>query len=237
MYRLMLADDSSATQNIVTLAFKDMGYEVICLSDGVDVLEYISHSPVDLVLIDVDLPGIDGYQLCEVLQKDALTADIPVVLMGSIKSPVDRDRIQKHHPSALLEKPFETSELLELAERLLTERKQRFSVFLDLNEKGIAGNEMPCLEAVISSIRPETGTGSELPLNLGPEELKAATKVMPRKYLGGAEISVQETPGTLTEKEYSMVVDLVMEKLSGTLKSVVPEAADEVLKKKSRETD
>lgn len=235
MYRLMLADDSSATQNIVTLAFKGMDYEVICLSDGVDVLEYISHSPVDLVLIDVDLPGIDGYQLCEVLQKDTLTADIPVVLMGSIKSPVDQEKIRKHQPSALLEKPFETRELLELAERLLTEKEKRFSAALDLDDRVFAEAGLPCLEAVLSSIRPEVGAFPGLPANLGLDELSAATKVMPRKYLGGAEISIPEPRGTLTEKEYSMVVDLVLEKLSGTLKSVVPEAADEVLKKKSRE--
>jgi CheY-like chemotaxis protein len=231
----MLADDSSATQNIFTLAFKDIDYEVICLSDGVEVLEHISHSPVDLVLIDVDLPGIDGYQLCEVLKKDSLTAHIPVVLMGSIKSPVDREKIQKHQPSALLEKPFETRELLELVERLLTEKEKRYSVALDLDEGGIPIAELPCLEAVLSSISRETGALPELQANLGPDELRAATSVLPRKYLDGAATFTPETSCVLTEKEFSMVVDLVLEKLSGTLKSVVPAAADEVLKKKSRD--
>ncbi len=230
MYRLMLADDSNATQKIVTLAFKDTNYQVICLSDGVDVLEYISHSPVDIMLIDVDLPGIDGYQLSEMLQRDKFTADIPVVIMGSIRCPVDEDKIQGFQPSARLEKPFETSQLLEVVQRLLSDKNNQG--FIVRAEKGKACVQKTLSDAVISSICPDIQPDSGPMIDgLNLDQLQAGTRVMSRKYLGQDEPVEKVSERSLSENEYSMVVDLVLEKLSDTLKSVVPEAADEVMKK------
>jgi CheY-like chemotaxis protein len=229
MYRLMLADDSEATQKIVTLAFKDTNYQVICLSNGVDVLEYISHSPVDIMLIDVDLPGIDGYQLCETMLKDPQTADLPVVLLGSIKCPVDEDRVRDYPSSAKLEKPFETSQLLELVDQLLSDQGQQS--FISRSDKGTADVQEILFDAVAASICPDIRPDTAVIAGLGVDQLQAETKIMPRQYLGHEETAAEVSGRSLSEKEYSMVVDLVLEKISGSLKSVVPEAADEVLKK------
>jgi len=230
MYRLMLADDSSATQKIVTLAFNDSDYQVVCLADGRDALEYLSHSPVDIVLLDVALPGIDGYQLCKKLQQEPRTAAIPVVLMGSIRCPVDEGEIMDFQPAARLEKPFETSQLLELVESLLADRTKQEYIFRD--KTAASGAEEIIISAVVSSILSDLQTGTELIGGLGPDQLLAGTISLPRKYLDLDEPVEQGSESGLSEKEYALVVDLVMEKLAGTLKSVVPEAADEVLKKK-----
>ncbi len=230
MYRLMLADDSSATQKIVTLAFNDSDYQVVCLADGRDVMAYMSHSPVDIILIDVALPGIDGYQLCKKLQQEQLTSAIPVVLMGSIRCPVDEAEMPDFQPAARLEKPFETNQLLELVKSLLADRSNQKHIFWD--KKAASEAEEIIVSAVVSSIRSDLQPGTELIEGLGPDQLQAETKSLPRKYLGLDEPVEQEPGRALSEKEYSLVVDLVMEKLAGTLKSVVPEAADEVLKNK-----
>ena len=230
MYRLMLADDSSATQKIVTLAFNDSDYQVVCLADGRDVLEYMSHSPVDIILIDVALPGMDGYQLCRKMLQQPHTAAIPVVLMGSIRFPVDEAKMMDFQPAARLEKPFETSQLLELVKSLLADRKNHEHISRDKIAASGAGEVI--VSAVVSSIRSDLQTSTELIGGLGPDQLQAETNSLPRKYLGFDDPVEQEPGRALSEKEYSLVVDLVIEKLAGTLKSVVPEAADEVLKKK-----
>ncbi len=229
MYRLMLADDSRATQKIVTLAFKDPDYQVVCMADGRDVLEYLSHSPVDIMLLDVALPGMDGYQLCKKLQQEQLTAAIPIVLMGSIRCPVDEGKMLDFQPAARLEKPFETSQLMELVESLLADRENQGQISRDKN--GATEAEEIVFSSIISSIR-SVQPGTELIGGLGSDQLQAGTKSMYRKYLGINEPVAQEPESGLSEKEYALVVDLVIEKLAGTLKSVVPEAADEVLKKK-----
>ncbi len=229
MYRLMLADDSRATQKIVTLAFNDTDYQVVCLADGREVLEYLSHSPVDIILLDVALPGIDGYQLCKKLQQEQLTADIPVVLMGSIRYPVDEGEMMDFQPSAKLEKPFETWQLLELVKSLRAEKPLQERDFQD--KKTASEVDEIIVSAVVSSIYSDP-PAAELIQDLAPEQLQAGTKSLPRKYLGLDEPVEQEPGRVLSDKEYSLVVDLVMEKLAGTLKSIVPEAADEVLQKK-----
>ncbi len=219
MYRLMLADDSEATQRIVTLAFKDTSYHVICLSNGVDVLEYISHSPVDIMLIDVDLPGIDGYQLCETMLKNPQTADLPVVLLGSIKCRVDEGRVRDYPSSAKLEKPFETSQLLDLVEQLLSDRENQ--VFINRPEKGTTNVQEILFDAVAASICPDIKPDTAVIDGLGVDQLQAETKIMPRQYLGQEETAAEVSERSLSEKEYSMVVDLVLLELANGQETTV----------------
>lgn len=233
MYRLMLADDSEATQQIVTLAFKESSCQVICLANGVDVLDYISHSPVDIMLIDVDLPGIDGYQLCEILHQDKQTSDLPIVLMGSIRCPVDEEKARGLNYSAKLEKPFETIHLEKLVESLLPETARGSShppvfsgsSFLNESLSGI----------VLNSIDPESA-GKNLNMSgLSPEQLRAGTRTMTRTFVGEDEPCEEVPENRLTEEDYSKVVNLTLEKLTGKLKSIIPEAVDELISEKRRE--
>lgn len=233
MYRVMLADDSDATQKIFSLAFKDLDYELIRANDGVDALEYISHSPVDLVLADVGLPVIDGYQLCGALHKDPLTSSVPVILMGSIRFPVDHDRIQGIGCSGILEKPFETSELEALVTKLLgAERKAEVkTAFSD----GLSGTPGTLADAIVNSICSETVSNPNLIPSLELKDLEARTRTLSRRHPREEEEPVrspEKSAAGLSEEDYTQVADLVIERISGTLKTIIPEAANEVLDKK-----
>ncbi len=229
MYRLLLADDSEAAQRIVSLAFREPDYQVICRSDGAGALGYASRYPVDLALIDVGLPGIDGYKLCGILQENPLTAGIPLVLLGSIRCPVDEAKMKDIQAAASLEKPFETGHLVALVSRLLRDSREG-RLKAESHGQG-PGIPVSLSEAVISAICEETITDPQLLEGLDSGSLQAETRPMPRLYLGEEE-APETIPGvTLSEHDYQEVADRVLEKLSGALRSVIPEAAGEVLGK------
>jgi len=235
MYRVMLADDSDATQRIFSLAFKDSDYDLIRANDGVDALEYISHSPVDLVLADVGLPVIDGYQLCEALQKDNLTSSIPVILMGSIRFPIDKERIQGIGCSGILEKPFETSQLENLVRELLEVGRGAEGATPVADLSGTPGT---LSDAIVESICSESVPRPELIPGLEMRDLEARTRVLPRSYLQDEEEPLEPSSETssnsLSEADYLQVADLVLDRISGTLRTVIPEAVMEVLDRKKQ---
>ncbi len=77
--KLLVADDSVTVQKVVDLTFSDEGCTVIAVSDGRGALEEIERSPPDIVLADVTMPGVNGYELCARIKRDERLRHIPVI--------------------------------------------------------------------------------------------------------------------------------------------------------------
>jgi CheY-like chemotaxis protein len=116
--RLLIADDSATTQKIIQLCFADEAAEVRAASDGVQAIDLFHAWRPDVVLVDVLLPGIDGYEICARIKQESQT---PVVLLVGTFEPFDFDRAEASGYDAYLTKPFDTTQLvrvtLELAAR------------------------------------------------------------------------------------------------------------------------
>lgn len=119
MARLILADDSQTIQKIVQLSFLDEPLEITCFSDGVSALDWIRKNGSDVVLADVFLPMMDGYDLCREIRTLPNVEEIPVVLLAGTFEPFDSVRAQRAGATAHLTKPFETSKLVTLVQKLL----------------------------------------------------------------------------------------------------------------------
>ncbi len=119
--KLLLADDSVTIQKIVNLTFADEGIEVVTVGDGDTAMLKFNEVKPDLVLADVNMPGLDGYQICEAIKKDEKTKRIPVILLVGSFEPFDEERARRVGADDFLTKPFQSirqlvtkvSELLE----------------------------------------------------------------------------------------------------------------------------
>jgi CheY-like chemotaxis protein len=119
--KLLLADDSITIQKVVNLTFADEGIEVISVGDGDSAMEKINESAPDLVLADVNMPGLSGYQICERIKQGAQTQAIPVILLVGSFEPFDEAEAYRVGADDYLTKPFQSirqlvskvSELLE----------------------------------------------------------------------------------------------------------------------------
>jgi DNA-binding response OmpR family regulator len=109
---IMVVDDDTDILDLARLVLEGGGYRVIQASSGSDALRTLAGERPDLILLDINMPGMDGWQVLRLLKVDERTSAIPVALF-SIKSQV-RDRVSGLQGGACdyIAKPFECDELL-----------------------------------------------------------------------------------------------------------------------------
>src|ERR1700722_17745898 len=118
MSRILLADDSPHAQRMGERILRSEGYEVITVSDGQTAMIRLKDSNPDLVIADVSMPFVTGYELCEYIKTSGLHPKTGVVLTVGAVEPLDVPRSEAVHADGILKKPFEATLLLEAAERL-----------------------------------------------------------------------------------------------------------------------
>ncbi len=106
--KLLLADDSVTIQKVVNLTFADQGIEVMTASDGNTAMRMVSEFAPDLVMVDVNLPGLNGYEICEQIKQRHDSPSIPIILLvGSFKA-FDEHRADRAGADDFLTKPFQS---------------------------------------------------------------------------------------------------------------------------------
>ena len=104
--RLLLADDSVTIRKVVELTFAEEGIEVISASDGDMAMQKFVEQTPDIVLVDVEMPGSSGYQICEMIKADESTQHIPVLLLVGSFEPFDQTLAEEAQADGFLTKPF-----------------------------------------------------------------------------------------------------------------------------------
>jgi CheY-like chemotaxis protein len=121
---LLLADDSVAIQKVIDLTFTDEGMQVITAGDGRVALEKLNHSKPDVVLADVFMPGIDGYELCKIIKQNERLRGIPVMLLVGSFEPFDEAEAKRAGADDVVTKPFQSIRDLVSRVGLLVNRAQ-----------------------------------------------------------------------------------------------------------------
>lgn len=107
-HRILLADDSVTIQKVVNLTFADEGIEVVAVSDGDAAMQKFVEAVPDLVMVDVNMPGADGYRICEMIKEDDETKHIPVILLVGSFEPFDEEEARRVGADDFLTKPFQS---------------------------------------------------------------------------------------------------------------------------------
>ena len=108
---VLVVDDAPANIQVLAGILKGR-YRVRVATSGEKALAVVQKARPDLVLLDVIMPGIDGYQVCERLREDPATADIPVVFVSGNVTTDDRSRGEQVGGVAYLGKPVDADEIL-----------------------------------------------------------------------------------------------------------------------------
>ncbi|MBJ6727726.1 response regulator transcription factor [Geomesophilobacter sediminis] len=117
--RILLVEDEESLLKLETILFTTRGYRVTGVSDGASALDLIRKSPPDLVILDVMLPGMDGFDICRAIKDDPASAGIPVVILSAKKSGPDLERGRTAGADAYLTKPFKAVKVLQVIEGLI----------------------------------------------------------------------------------------------------------------------
>jgi CheY-like chemotaxis protein len=108
---VLLVDDESAIRTICRVNLEGDGIAVVEAQDGVEALEHVRRERPSLVLLDVMMPGVDGWRVAEQLAADDATRDIPVVFLSARATGEDRLRAQELGAVGYVVKPFDPLEL------------------------------------------------------------------------------------------------------------------------------
>jgi CheY-like chemotaxis protein len=122
MGRVLVVDDEPDVLLLCRLNLQQRGHELLEAADGSTALEMARDRHPDVIVLDLMLPGISGYDVLEALQRDAETTDIPVLVLTAKSLRADRERSHGLGASAFLTKPFLPNELCEMVDSLVGPR-------------------------------------------------------------------------------------------------------------------
>ena len=109
---VLVVDDVVANVALLERLLTRGGYAVTTATNGLEALDAVQIAHPDLVLMDVKMPGLDGFQVCRALKQDPATCLIPVVLLTGLGDPEDRLRGIDAGADNFVSKPFSAQELL-----------------------------------------------------------------------------------------------------------------------------
>lgn len=131
--RVLIVDDDDMVQEMLKAALRS-DCDCSCVSDGQAALERARLGQTDVIVLDVDMPGMDGYATCRALQADALTKDVPVIFLSAKATIEERMRGYEVGGVDYLTKPYDAQELKTKIALVVNQRAKRLELDVQLDE-------------------------------------------------------------------------------------------------------
>jgi two-component system chemotaxis response regulator CheY len=103
---ILVVDDSSTVRKFVSVSLSMQGFQVVTACDGMDALEKLPQQSIDLVITDLNMPNMDGFEFIRALRENAMYKDLPVIILTSLTDSVSREEGLKLGVRTYLTKPF-----------------------------------------------------------------------------------------------------------------------------------
>ncbi|MBI2381196.1 MAG: response regulator [Gammaproteobacteria bacterium] len=109
----MVVDDSITVRKVTARLLERHGYEVITAKDGVDAVNQLHDLKPDIMLLDIEMPRMDGFELATVIRHDERLKDLPIIMITSRTGEKHRTRAEAIGVNRFMGKPFDEVELLD----------------------------------------------------------------------------------------------------------------------------
>jgi twitching motility two-component system response regulator PilG len=113
-YTILVVDDSPTIRKLVTMTLEKYGHHILSATNGLDALNKLKEVVPDLILSDINMPHMDGYQLCKMIRGNSITRSVPVIMLSGKDGIFDKLRGRMVGATAYITKPFEIDSLLQL---------------------------------------------------------------------------------------------------------------------------
>jgi putative two-component system response regulator len=210
--RVLIVDDLDANRRLLTRLLEQDGYIVRAAASGDEAIRLVGMEPPDLILLDVMMPGADGYQVCRHLKEEARTRLIPVVLITALQDSDHRIRGIDAGADDFISKPFNPHELRARVRSLI--RLKRYTDDLDSAESVIMSLALTIeardayTEGHCNRLAAYAATLGRA-IGLGSSEITALQRGGVLHDIGkvGIPDAILMKPGRLTAAEYALMKD------------------------------
>lgn len=120
--KILIIEDDPGTSRLVDYSLKQEGYDVITSSNGLDGLRKALNESPDLVILDVMLPGLDGFEICYRLKAEPSTANLPILMFSAKAQEIDKDTGKRVGADDYLTKPSAPADIISHVANLLTKK-------------------------------------------------------------------------------------------------------------------
>jgi len=125
MYKILLVDDSEVVRTVLKKALVKEGLDVIEAKDALDALQYISHNKIDLMILDVNMPGDDGVKFCETIKKNPEFSYINIFFLTSEYSPLMKAKAKALGAKVWITKPFVPETIASIVRKFLDKESKK----------------------------------------------------------------------------------------------------------------
>ena len=131
---ILVVDDQMVNLRILLNLLKHHNFQVKTAQSGEEALEILEHFKADLILMDVMMPGLNGFDTCQIIKETPATADIPVIFITALDSTKDKITAFEAGGVDYITKPFQKQEVLARINTHLTLRRQKLALEKALRE-------------------------------------------------------------------------------------------------------
>lgn len=117
--RILVVEDEESLLKLESILLSSKGYSVTGVMDGKSALEEVRTNLPDLVILDIMLPEIDGFEVCRQIKEDPATSHIPVLMLTAKKNSQDMERGRQVGCDVYITKPFKSAKVLDMVQELL----------------------------------------------------------------------------------------------------------------------
>ncbi len=117
--KVLVVDDSESIRELVGMTLEAEGYQVHKSSDGVEAMDHLNDTDVDLVITDLNMPNMDGISLLKEIRKDASKVGLPVLLLTTESQTAKKEEAKKEGATGWIVKPFAQDRLLSVVKKVL----------------------------------------------------------------------------------------------------------------------
>ncbi len=118
--KILIVEDEESLLKLESILLSSKGYNVTGVMDGKAALKEVQLNRPDLVILDIMLPEMDGFEVCRQIKQNPETSNIPVVMLTAKKNSQDLARGQEVGSDAYITKPFKSSKVLDTIQELLS---------------------------------------------------------------------------------------------------------------------
>ena len=111
--KILVIEDDPSTLRLIKYTLQQEGYQVLIASNGLDGMRKAQSGEIDLIILDVLLPGIDGFEICHRLRGDPQTAQLPILMISGKAREIDKATGLKMGADDYITKPWHRPELLD----------------------------------------------------------------------------------------------------------------------------